>query len=102
MRRFTTVLPDANPLAPGCCTAKEGRTRDAMGWSFRNSLPEGPKRLLRRIYRIGRTLQPPPVSQSLPVELVQDCKFCASRIEMLKLLPHDAIVAELGTETGAF
>jgi predicted O-methyltransferase YrrM len=73
-----------------------------MVWSLKNSLPERPKRFLRHLRRIARSFEHRPVSQPLPIELIEDCRFCASRLHMLHLLPQEAIVAELGTQTGAF
>ena len=53
--------------------------------------------VLRKTYRIYRSFQNVETLQSLPSELVEDCRFCASRHHMLDHLPHEAVVAELGT-----
>lgn len=60
------------------------------------------KNLARGAYRLLRSSVLQPVSESLPAELSQDCRFCSSRVEMLAYLPHSAVVAELGTQTGRF
>lgn len=63
--------------------------------------PRAPK-LLRKLYRMSRTLTPVPYSKPLPQELLSDCHFCASRLDMIGQLPSNAIVAELGTYRGEF
>lgn len=60
-------------------------------------------RSLRRLYRIARTAAEPVAERrGLPEELVADCRFCADRVSMLHRLPAQAVVAELGTDRGAF
>lgn len=58
---------------------------------------------LRRAYRVARAAATDaPVSQPLPTHLVEHCRMCASRYELLSLMPKDGVVAELGTWRGAF
>lgn len=56
----------------------------------------------RWLFRVFRSFTRPPVSAQLAAALVRDCRFCASRLDMLDHLPHGAIVAELGTDRGDF
>lgn len=69
---------------------------------LRRALPKQVIIPLRAAYRIFKSFSPPPVSLPFPPELVTDCRFCASRLDMLSFLPHQATVAELGTEIGNF
>jgi Methyltransferase domain len=57
---------------------------------------------LRATYRMVRSLKPEPYSRSLPPDLVSGCVFCASRFEMIDLLPKEGRVIELGTYKGDF
>jgi len=57
---------------------------------------------MRTTYRVIRSLGNVKTSKDLPTQLVEDCRFCASRSHMLDHLPHDGIVAELGTWKGDF
>jgi SAM-dependent methyltransferase len=59
-------------------------------------------RFARNTFRLIRSVYEPPVSQQLPAELLADCRFCASRVDMLDYLPHGGVVAELGTKKGDF
>jgi SAM-dependent methyltransferase len=58
---------------------------------------------LRQIVRVGRNVltssQPSP---RLPATLLEDCRFCASRKDLLPLLPTGGRVAEIGTDKGTF
>jgi predicted O-methyltransferase YrrM len=65
---------------------------------LRTSAPER----LRTAYRLVRSLGAAQGSAPLPAELVRDCRFCASRLDMLSELPRQGIVAELGTFRGTF
>lgn len=58
---------------------------------------------LRRALRLARaaTGEARP-SPALPQRLVENCRMCASRYELLSALPKGGIVAELGTWRGAF
>ncbi|MCP4933866.1 MAG: class I SAM-dependent methyltransferase [bacterium] len=58
--------------------------------------------IVRKTYRVMRSFGEVNTSRSLLPELVEDCRFCASRIHMLDHLPHGGIVAELGTRKGDF
>lgn len=57
---------------------------------------------VRAFYRLSRSLGAVPPVNALPTELLEECRFCASRVEMLKHLPTGGIVAELGTYRGDF
>lgn len=58
---------------------------------------------LRRAYRVARAAAAEaPISKPLPAYLVENCRMCASRYELLSLLPKAGVVAELGTWRGAF
>src|SRR5690242_19055236 len=67
--------------------------------SLRDRIPES----LRRVGRLGRHVvergQP---SAAIPPELLADCRLCASRHELVKNLPRQACVAEVGTYRGGF
>ena len=56
---------------------------------------------LRSMYRLTRSRNAGP-SKPVPAELIEDCRFCASRVHMLEFLPRNGIVAELGTFHGNF
>jgi SAM-dependent methyltransferase len=70
-----------------------------LAFAIRGRLPER----LRRVFRLGRHLfttgQP---SMAIPPELLAGCRVCASRNEMVKNLPKQARVAEVGTYRGGF
>src|SRR5262245_24858026 len=57
---------------------------------------------LRSLYRAVRSLKPVQESGDVPPELVRDCRFIASREDLLTELPPRGRVAELGTDTGEF
>lgn len=57
---------------------------------------------VRGLYRLSRSLGAVPQFNAMPTELLEECRFCASRVEMLKRLPSGGIVAELGTYLGDF
>ena len=59
-------------------------------------------RWVRTAYRIARSIGGSQGSQALPAELVKDCRFFASRKDMLYALPGNGVVAELGTFRGDF
>jgi hypothetical protein len=67
--------------------------------SLRDRIPES----VRRVARFGRHMvergQPSP---AIPAELLADCRLCVSRHEMVKNLPRQARVAEVGTYRGDF
>ncbi len=71
---------------------------DEIKWRVRGWLPGW----LRKLYRIARTLETVKTSKSLPQELISECRFIASRVEMLDRLPQGGIIAELGTYEGKF
>lgn len=41
-------------------------------------------------------------TQELPQSLIDGCKLVQNRLEMVKLLPANGVIAEIGTDTGAF
>ena len=67
--------------------------------SLRDRIPES----LRRLGRLGQHLfQRGQASAAIPAELLADCRLCASRHELVKNLPRQARVAEVGTYRGGF
>jgi len=67
--------------------------------SLRDRMPES----LRRLGRIGRhVVQRGQPSVAIPAELLADCSLCTSRHELVKNLPRQARVAEVGTYRGDF
>jgi SAM-dependent methyltransferase len=70
-----------------------------LALAIRGRLPER----LRHVFRLGRHLfttgQP---SMAIPPELLAGCRVCASRNELVKNLPKQARVAEVGTYRGGF
>lgn len=65
----------------------------------RKRLPEGLRRFLRLARHVVTTGQS---SSSIPSRLLVDCKVCASRHELVRLLPSHGRVAEVGTYRGDF
>jgi hypothetical protein len=66
---------------------------------IRKRLPER----LRRVLRLARqTVTTGQSSLEIPPALFTDCRVCASRLELVKLLPPRARVAEVGTYQGSF
>lgn len=65
---------------------------------IRSRLPD----VVRRSYRLARSLGRVDAIEAIPADLLTDCRFCSSREEMLPLLPQGGIVAELGTYRGDF
>ena len=57
---------------------------------------------VRLIYRMARALQRVELSRPLTAELVTDCRFCATRFDLLERLPQGGVAAELGTLRGDF
>jgi SAM-dependent methyltransferase len=57
---------------------------------------------LRMLYRATRALRPVQTSGYLPRELIHECMFVPSRIELLDDLPHGGAIAEIGTYKGEF
>src|SRR5436305_3547985 len=67
--------------------------------SLRDRIPES----LRRLARLGRhVVQRGEGSLAIPAELLADCRLCVSRHELVKNLPQQARVAEVGTFRGDF
>jgi hypothetical protein len=67
--------------------------------SLRERIPESMRRLGRLGQHVLRRGQP---STAIPAELLADCRLCASRHELVKNLPRQACVAEVGTYRGGF
>jgi predicted O-methyltransferase YrrM len=65
----------------------------------RKRLPERLRRVLRLARHAVTTAQP---SLGISPALVADCRVCASRLELVHLLPQRARVAEVGTYRGDF
>jgi SAM-dependent methyltransferase len=60
-------------------------------------------RWARALYRLAKSLAvPAEPSQWLPPALLAECRFAASRLHMLEMLPTGGRVAELGTYRGEF
>lgn len=57
---------------------------------------------VRQAYRLLRGSAAVQASVRLPQDLVADCRCFADRVHMLAALPHNGIVAELGTWRGDF
>ena len=58
---------------------------------------------LRRVSRVARAaFAPAGVSPWLPPDLLQDCKLCASRNDLVLQMPRRGRVAEVGVERGEF
>ena len=57
---------------------------------------------VRLVYRMARALQRVELSRPLTPELVADCRFCATRFDLLERLPQGGVAAELGTLRGDF
>lgn len=66
----------------------------------RRNLPTG----IRHILRLGRhaVAKKREPSPDLPPELLTDCRVCASRYDLLKVLPHGGRIVEVGTYKGDF
>ena len=57
---------------------------------------------VRTVYRTARSIEHFPDSKPLPAELIRECRFCASRTDLLYELPRNAVAAELGVLRGDF
>jgi len=66
---------------------------------LRNRLPHS----LRHVLRLGRHLVPRGQSSaSIPAGLLEECRVCASRHDLIGRLPRGGRVAEVGTQHGHF
>jgi len=65
-------------------------------------LQKSSPRWMRFLYRALRAGRQGQVSNLLPPDLIRECRFCASRIDLIERLPRNGVVAELGTDRGAF
>src|ERR1043165_7501240 len=70
-----------------------------LSLSLRGRLPDSVRRFARFARHIVRKGQPSP---GIPPELLAECRVCASRYELVKSLPKQARVAEVGTYRGEF
>lgn len=59
-------------------------------------------RWIKTAYRVTRSLKTRTRSQNLPPHLVDSCRCCANRREMLDHLPKNATVMEVGTQRGDY
>ena len=66
---------------------------------LRSRLPESVRHLARLARHVLRKGQPSP---GIPAELLAECRVCASRNELVKNLPKQARLAEIGTYRGEF
>lgn len=58
---------------------------------------------VRWVLRVGKlVMQPGHSSAAIDAELIRDCRFFASRLEMVHSLPAGGDVAEVGTDKGDF
>src|SRR5437764_11489780 len=72
---------------------------ERLAIQIRKGLP----RRLRHFLRLAKhALTEAQSSASIPSELLVDCRMCASRSELVGLLPHNGRVAEVGTQSGEF
>ena len=72
-------------------------TRSAL--AIRKLLPDS----IRRVLRLGRHLiTRGQSSPAIPSHLLDDCRVCASRNELVRRIPRNARVAEVGTYRGEF
>lgn len=72
---------------------------EKLGMRLRKRLP--PR--LRRVLRLFRhALLAPRPSPRMPPELIEGARLCASRYDLVRLLPREGRVAEVGTQRGAF
>lgn len=70
-----------------------------LSLAIRKRLPQS----VRHVLRLGRHLVVTGQSSgALPPHLLAECRLCASREELVRLLPHKARVAEVGTHRGDF
>lgn len=70
-----------------------------LGIQLRKRAPQS----LRRAKRLARlALASVEPSEPLPPDLLSACKMCASREDLVCLLPRGARVAEIGVDTGGF
>jgi SAM-dependent methyltransferase len=70
-----------------------------LALSIRFRLPERLRHLLRLARHIVTKGEP---SQAVPPGLLADCRFCASRYDLVTNLPRRGRVAEVGTYRGEF
>ncbi len=66
---------------------------------MRKKVPQGIRRPIRAVRAAFRQ---PVMPAAPPAELWRDCRVCASREELIGLLPRNGRVAEIGTDTGSF
>jgi hypothetical protein len=67
--------------------------------AVRKRLPRG----VRQVLRLGRHIvSRPQPSAPLPTHLLAECRVCASREDLIGLLPRGGRIAEIGTQRGDF
>lgn len=71
----------------------------SLGLKLRKRTPQFVKHWVRLAKHASARGQ---ASPRLPPELFTDCRVCASRVELLKHMPHGARVAEIGVEHGRY
>jgi SAM-dependent methyltransferase len=71
-----------------------------LALSFRKSLPDRARRALRIARHVLAARQPS--SANLPEALIPACRMCASRYQLIGMLPGGGHVAEIGTDRGHF
>lgn len=71
----------------------------SLALKLRKRLPRPVRHWARLTRHIAVQGQPSP---RLPQSLLEGCRVCASRYELLRYLPHKARVAEVGVEHGRF
>jgi len=74
-------------------------TLQGLGLRVRKRLPWSVRRLFRLSRHLVTTGQ---ASAPVPAELIDGCRMCASRYELVAQLPRRGRVAELGTDRGDF
>src|SRR5688572_6705752 len=75
------------------------KTLSELALALRKRLPHSLRHILRVVRNIVSTGQPSP---AVPQHLLVDCRVCASRHDLVELLPQGERVAEVGTYKGDF
>jgi hypothetical protein len=75
------------------------RALSTLALRARKRLPEGLRRLLRLARHVVSTGQSSP---PVPSDLLVSCRVCASRHDLVGMLPRRGRVAEVGTDRGHF
>ena len=72
---------------------------DGLTLKLRKNLPSWVRRTLRLARHVVTSGTP---SGPLPGSLLQGCRMCASRYELVSALPRGGAIAEIGTDKGEF